>query len=94
MQTAYIIEEALKEQIDAGGENESFEAAWEPIRKRFPTLNEFAGGLATVFPGTSNVESDFSILKWSKDEFSMALTDFSLEGVLHAKQFERLQQLL
>ena len=35
LQTAYIIEEVLKKQIDAGGENESFEAAWEPIQKTF-----------------------------------------------------------
>ena len=55
-------------------------------------MNNFIGGLATMFPGTSSVESDFSILKWSKDEFSMALNDFSLEGVLHAKQFSILRQ--
>ena len=92
LKRAYSKEEATKRQIDAGGPNQSFEAAWEPIQGRFPLLNDFVGGLATVFPGTSSVESDFSILKWSKDEFSMALTDFSLEGVLHAKQFSRLRK--
>ena len=82
---AYSQEEALMQQIDGGGPNVSFETAWQPLCGRFQALNQFAGGLATVFPGTSSVESDFSILKRSKDEFSTALTDFSLEGVLHAK---------
>ena len=72
--------------------NQSYEAAWEPIQSQFQLLNNFVGGIALFFPGTSSVESDFSILKWSNDEFSMALTDFSLEGVLHEKQFSRLRQ--
>ena len=92
LKRAYSKEEATKRQIDAGVPNQSFEAATEPIQGRLPLLNDFVGGLATVFPGTSSVESDFSILKWSKDEFSMSLTNFSLEGVLHAKQFSILRQ--
>ena len=70
-----------------------FEAAWKPFQSRFPMLTQFLGGLGTVFPGTSSVEADFSLLKWSKDDFSAALTDFSLEGILHAKQFRLLQKL-
>ena len=87
LKRAYSKEEATKIQIVAGVPNQSFEVAWEPIQGRFPLLNDFVGGLATVFPGTSIVGYDFFILKWSKDEFSMALTDFSLEGVLHANHF-------
>ena len=34
--------------------------------------------MATAFPGTSNVESDFSIVKWEKDVMRMSLSDFSL----------------
>jgi hypothetical protein len=53
----------------------------------------FCGGLATAFPGTSSVESDFSIVKWEKDDCQIGLTNFSLEGILHAKQFTRLQSM-
>ena len=43
--------------------------------------------MATAFPGTSNVESNFSIVKWEKYVTQMSLSDFSLEGILHAKQY-------
>jgi hypothetical protein len=51
------------------------------------------GGLATVFLGTATVESDFSVLKYAKNDYRTALTDFSLEGILHAKQFRMLQAI-
>lgn len=56
----------------------------------FPNLRDFCGGIATAFPGTSTVESDFSVVKFEKDEYRSALTDFSLEGILHCKQFNEL----
>ena len=34
-----------------------------------------------------------SILKWEKDTGRTALTDFSLEGIMHAKQCERISKL-
>ena len=86
----YSKEESLRTFIDQVQPNESFEAAWQPMQDRFPLLNQFIGGVASAFPGTSTV--DFSILKWSKDDFSPAMMDFSLEGILHAKQFNRLQK--
>ena len=41
-----------------------------------------------MFPGTSQVESDFSIVKCEKTMFKKALVDLSLGGILHAKQFD------
>jgi hypothetical protein len=41
--------------------------------------------LATVFPNSTSVESDFSILKWELDEFHKSLLDLSLEGIFQAK---------
>ena len=70
-----------------------FEDAWKPFNSRFPKLVCFLGGLGTVFPGTSLVEANFSVLKWTKDEFNTSFTDFSLEGVLHAKQFAKISKL-
>ena len=71
----------------------SFDELWDLIGPRFQLLRSFCGGLATAFPGTSTVESDFSIVKWEKDVFRSALTDLSLEGILHTKQFSELNSL-
>jgi hypothetical protein len=53
-------------------------------------VRDFCGGLATIFPGTTTVESDFSVLNWEFDEYRSALTESSLEGIMQAKQFEKL----
>ena len=57
---------------------------------RFQQIKKFCGGLATIFPGTATVESDFSIVNYKKDQYRAALSNFSLEGILHAKQAEAL----
>jgi hypothetical protein len=44
----------------------------------------------TVFPGTRTVESDFSVLKWSKEEFCSNTNDLFFEGIMHAKQYKAL----
>jgi hypothetical protein len=46
-----------------------------------------------VFPGTQLVESDSSDLKMTSGKHSTNLTDFSLEGKLHSKQFLELQEI-
>jgi hypothetical protein len=73
----------------------SFNAAWNTcaLANRFPHLCAFVGGLATVFPNTATVESDFSVLAWEKDDHRTSLTDFSLEGILYTKQFKALNAL-
>jgi hypothetical protein len=60
---------------------------------RFERLRQFSGGLATIFANTISVESDFSILKWEKDEFRSALMDLSLEGIIQSKLYEILMNL-
>ncbi len=65
----------------------SFAEAWAPLDNHFEQLKRFFGGLATVFPGTATVESDFSLINWEKDDFRSSLTDLSLEGILHCKQY-------
>jgi len=71
----------------------SFDEAWSTIRKKYPLLCMFFGGLASVFPGTSTVESDFSNIGFEKDDYCAALTNFSLEGILQCKQFKLLHQV-
>jgi hypothetical protein len=46
----------------------------------------FCGGLASTFPGTSTVESDVSIIVRERDDSRAALSNLSLDGILHAKQ--------
>ena len=38
---------------------QSFEQCWSPLRE-FEDLQSFCGAIASVMPGTSGVESDFS----------------------------------
>ena len=59
----------------------------------FTVLRDFCCGLTTVFPDNATVESDFSIVKYVKNDFRTSFTDFSLEGILHAKQFRLLQAI-
>ena len=59
---------------------------------RDPNLLRFAAGLATVMPGTATVEADFSIINYERDSYRSALTNFSLEGILHSRQLEKLRQ--
>ena len=47
--------------------NVPFEEAWDLVGPRYKDLQNFCGGLATVFPSTWTVESDFSVVKWEKD---------------------------
>jgi hypothetical protein len=60
---------------------------------RFPALCQFCGDLASAFPNTTTVESDFLIIGWEKNDYRKSLTDFSLEGILHTKQFATLKKL-
>lgn len=46
-----------------------------------------------MYPGTSRVESDFSIMKWEKNDYRMSLMDLSLEGIMHSKQVKELNDL-
>ena len=90
---AYRMEEPLKESIDAKGQRSSFQESWSMVEGRFPDLQNFCGGIASIFPNTSRVEADFSTIKREKNDLRMALSDFSLEGILHACQFNLLQTL-
>jgi hypothetical protein len=83
----------LKDDIDSLSNSSSFKDGWSLLGVRFPNLMEYCGVVATLFPGTSTVESDFSILHWEKDLFCKRLSNFGLEGVMQAKQFLFIEQL-
>lgn len=90
---AYRRDEVLRAGIDACDARTPFDVAWKLLAPQYPDLVEYCGGLATVFPGTATVESDFSILRWEKDIFRKSLSHFGLEGVMHSKQYFLLESL-
>ncbi|KAG1699441.1 hypothetical protein DVH05_012856 [Phytophthora capsici] len=62
--------------------------AWSCVNGRFRRLQEFVGGLATVVPdvSTGTLATDLTWLNWEKPDYRQTMIDFSLEGILHAKQ--------
>jgi hypothetical protein len=56
------------------------------LGEEFTLLQYFSGDLSTVPPSTAALESAFSQIKWEKTEFTSALADFSLEGILCCKE--------
>jgi hypothetical protein len=62
---------------------------WERVdgEGEYKELAAFAVGLASIPPGTHTVEGDFSTLKGIKDSSRGSLSNYALEGQLHAKQF-------
>ncbi|KAH9574029.1 hypothetical protein CY35_01G033500 [Sphagnum magellanicum] len=89
---AHRCEPVLKDGIDSLSNSSSFKDGWSLLGAQFPNLMEYCGVIATLFPGTSTVESDFSILRWEKDLFRKRLSNFGLEGVMQAKQFLFIEQ--
>ncbi|CAI5738458.1 unnamed protein product [Hyaloperonospora brassicae] len=52
-----------------------------PVIPQQLRLRAIFGGLATIFPNTTSVESDFSILEWELDELHTAIMHLSLEEI-------------
>ncbi len=83
----------VKSSIDSFDDSAVYRDAWIGLHNTYLLLEKFVGGLATIFPGTSTVENDFSVVKYEKNKNHMSLTDASLEGILHAKQYRRMHSL-
>ena len=71
-----------------------FDASWYVVKVRFESKKRFVGGIESIFPGTAQAKSDFSIVNIEKDNFQISLTDMLLEGILHSKQYAVLALLL
>ena len=93
---AYQHESSLKLALNECDGNTSFECGWSIIEgaSRFDVLMDYCGGIATIFPNTATVESEFSVLSWEKDEYRKSLTDLSLEGIMQCKQFDLMSSLV
>ena len=90
MKLAYQNKGPLKDALDNCDYKPSFQTGLNYVHNWFNSLKKNCGSMATAFPGTSNVESDFSIVWWEKDATQMSLSGFSLEGILHAKQYNKI----
>ena len=93
LRRAFNAEPSLHALLSSCKDDVPFNDGWSAVKGRFESLHAFVGGIASVFPATAQVESDFSIVKAEKDDFRMAITDLSLEGILHSKQFSMLAAL-
>jgi hypothetical protein len=61
---AYRRENGILSIVDQHDHTTSFNEAWDSLDgARFDQLHRFCAGLAIVFPNSTSVESDFSILK-------------------------------
>jgi hypothetical protein len=90
----------IKKALERHDEKIFFNDAWDSITSkksdgtiRFASLRQFCGGLATAFPNTCSVESDFSVVKYEQDDRRMDLTLLSLAGIMHSKQYDVLSKL-
>ncbi|OQR83713.1 hypothetical protein ACHHYP_14367 [Achlya hypogyna] len=68
----------------------TLKVAWANFVDKYPNLVTYCAGLATVLPATYTVESDFTVLKNTKDDNSCALSNYAMEGQMQAKQFQRI----
>jgi hypothetical protein len=82
----YLRDPLLKDMLYSMKDTIGYLDPWVSLQSQFPKLCEFSSSLATIYPGTTRVESDFSILGWERDEYRSALMDLSLEGIMHANQ--------
>jgi hypothetical protein len=74
-------ETGLKSVLEANHSkpNASFKDYWSPLGSKYNNLKNCCGGVPCVMPGTSCVESDFSLLNWVKDPNSQI--DSTLQAV-------------
>jgi len=82
---------AFKAQIDDTKDG-AFAACWIAMRLELPNLCYYCAGLACVMPATHAVESDFSVMKRTKDNTRRSLSNYALEGQLQSTQYKHITQ--
>ena len=80
----------LKTALDALPVAATFKDSWSipSLAGRFDHLKDVAGGLASPFPHTATVESDFSIVKWDTDCSRPQMEHYSLKGIMSARSMK------
>ena len=70
-----------------------FDASWYVVKIHLESKKRFVGVIETLFPGITQVKSDFSIVKFTKDNFQISLTELLLKDILHSNQYAMLALL-
>jgi len=83
----------VKAALDKHDEKTFFNETWDCLKGRFMQLRQLCGGLVTMFPNMTFVESDFSIVKKEKNDSRSSLMSLSLAGIMHAKQFKQIKMI-
>jgi len=86
---SYASDVSVQKDIN-GNKGATLALAWASFVNKYPNLSTYCAGLATVLPATHTVESDFSVLKSTKDDNRSAISNYAMEGQMQAKQFERI----
>ena len=90
----YRNEVTFKKELDRCNSYETFSDKWNSAANSFPFLLQFASGLNAIMGGSHSVESDFSLLKFTKNEQKSQMTNIALEGQMQSKQFKLLKDSL
>jgi hypothetical protein len=90
----YRKEPSSKFFIDKQNHTTFFNIRWDDLKGHFEHLQMFCGGLTSAFANTISIESDFSILKWEKNDFQQSMMNLTLEGIFQAKQYHVVMGIL
>jgi len=90
MYSKYMTDIELAKQINSK-KGMSFACSWGKPSVAYPLLSMYCAGLATVLPSTHTVESDFSVLKFTKSDSRRSLSNYAMEGQMQAKQFKKVK---
>jgi hypothetical protein len=74
-------------------EDGAFMDSWSPVCANYPLLIKLAGRIATVISTTASVESDFSVVKYVKNPSKSSLSNFSLQGLMAARDLAPVSKL-
>jgi hypothetical protein len=80
----YVCEPDVKVALNKHDKKTFFNEVWDCLKGRFMQQRQLCGGLTTVFSNTTSVESDFSIVKWEKNDSRSSLMSLSFAGIMHA----------
>jgi hypothetical protein len=72
-------------------DGKDFNISWEHCGETFILLQEFAAGFACIMGSSHTVESNDSILKQTKSDQRMCLSNYALEGQMQCKRHKQLQ---
>jgi hypothetical protein len=90
---SYHHQSDVKSSIGSFDDSAAYRDAWIGLQNTLYVAGEIRRWSGDHLSQYIPVESDFSVVKYEKNKNRMTLTDASLEGILHAKQYRRFHSL-